>query len=280
MATTATDIEIFSPDRSVYWDFCACASAAAIFDAFGAHSIWNNLNLEIRFFFKLLKPTPFNPLRKRSRSSLDLVTTSISGRCSTFQAGISDSRGPNVSLESFQVWTPYHKRQQQLFFEEDGIRQTQTDCSLFGILPDDILEMVLLFAVRGHADISTNSRVCRRFEISPFFWILIAIRHRWRIFVNHENVWKRMCLRGWQNKDSVILTGFFKPRNKTWKQAYVSRLVGTHLHFMIPQQFLSVSVRSSVFFGERKSIWTMLWIRISNSNFFECLNPGPQIHSC
>ena len=97
-------------------------------------------------------------------------------------------------------------------------------------VPDEILEAILVHAVRGHGDLRTISGTCRR----------------WHSFSQLDCTWKRMTIRGWGHRADIVQVPIDKETNSDWKEYYKARLQ-THipeLNYLRFQDQMTVSIRS------------------------------------
>ena len=97
-------------------------------------------------------------------------------------------------------------------------------------IPDEILDLVLVFAVRGHQDMRTLALTCKR----------------WLSFVQQDIAWKRLSVRGWGNRNDIVLIPIEKDASTSWFRYYQERIL-SHLPdrcYMKIQQHLTVSIRA------------------------------------
>lgn len=97
-------------------------------------------------------------------------------------------------------------------------------------VPDEILEAILVHAVRGHGDLRTIAGTCRR----------------WHAFSQLDCTWKRMTIRGWGHRADIVQVPIDKETNFDWKEYYKARLQ-THipeLNYLRFQDQMTVSIRS------------------------------------
>ncbi len=97
-------------------------------------------------------------------------------------------------------------------------------------IPDEILDLILVFAVRGHQDMRTLALTCKR----------------WLSFVQQDIAWKRLSIRGWGNRADIVLIPIEKDASISWFRYYQERIL-SHLperSYMKSQQHLTVSIRA------------------------------------
>jgi hypothetical protein len=101
------------------------------------------------------------------------------------------------------------------------------------IVPEDILEHLLGFAVRGHRDMRTLSLTCKR----------------WRTFARQDISWKRLSIRGWGTRSDIIQIPIEKDLGSTWYTYYKNRLLShlPELSYLRIQQCMTVSIRYDEF---------------------------------
>jgi hypothetical protein len=96
--------------------------------------------------------------------------------------------------------------------------------------PDEILEIILLYSVRGHCDLRRLALTCKR----------------WRNFSQEDQPWKRLFVRAWGNRSDIVQVPIKKDVVPTlWRDYYISR-IRSHLsgvNYMIRQQHITVSIR-------------------------------------
>lgn len=98
-------------------------------------------------------------------------------------------------------------------------------------LPAEILEIILMAATRGHADISIFKRVCKM----------------WYQAVQPDDVWKRIVVRGWGCRDDIIQFPIKRSsKAMLWCDYYRQRLQAHRLgrSYLKSQTLLTVSVRA------------------------------------
>ena len=97
-------------------------------------------------------------------------------------------------------------------------------------IPDEILDLVLVFAVRGHQDMRTLALTCRR----------------WLSFVQKDIAWKRLSIRGWGNRNDIVLIPIEKDPSISWFRYYQERILSHRPEccYMKNQQHLTVSIRA------------------------------------
>ena len=113
-----------------------------------------------------------------------------------------------------------------------AIQPTSSDTlvkTFMRIVPDEILELILGFAVRGHRDMRTLSLTCKR----------------WQNFAQQDTAWKRLSIRGWGNRSDIIQIPIDKDCGLSWYTYYKTRLLShsPELSYLKSQQHMTVSIR-------------------------------------
>ena len=96
-------------------------------------------------------------------------------------------------------------------------------------VPDEVLNLILVFAVRGHKDMRMLALTC----------------NRWRVFAEQDAAWKRLTVRGWGNRSDIIQIPIEKDSDMPWIAYYKDRILShlPGLSYMKSQQHLTVSIR-------------------------------------
>jgi hypothetical protein len=113
--------------------------------------------------------------------------------------------------------------------EEAEVGRGSSHQHLVQKIPEELLDQILSFAVRGHADL------CK----------IALTSKKWLVFASQETQWKRLCIRGWGHRSDIIQVSLDKDLAMTWKEYYRRRL-HTHLpemSYMRVQQQMTVSIR-------------------------------------
>lgn len=96
--------------------------------------------------------------------------------------------------------------------------------------PDEILEIMLIYSVRGHYDLRRLALTCKR----------------WRNFTLEDQPWKRLSVRAWGNRSDIVQVPIKRDSSLLpWKDYYMWR-IRSHLpevSYMIKQQHITVSIR-------------------------------------
>ncbi len=103
-------------------------------------------------------------------------------------------------------------------------------------VPDEILELILVFSVRGHRDMRTLALTCKR----------------WRSFSQQDISWKRLSIRGWGNRSDIIQIPIEKDPGQSWYTYYRQRILShlPELCYLKSQQHMTVSIRyKNEFYG-------------------------------
>jgi hypothetical protein len=110
--------------------------------------------------------------------------------------------------------------------------QNKTSCTdaFMKEIPEEILDLILVFAVRGHQDMRTLALTSRR----------------WLSFVQKDIAWKRLSIRGWGNRNDIVLVPIEKDPNISWFRYYQERILSHRVEcgYMKHQQHLTVSIRA------------------------------------
>ena len=98
-------------------------------------------------------------------------------------------------------------------------------------VPDEILDLILVFAVRGHLDMRALALTCKR----------------WKQFAGQDINWKRLSVRGWGNRADIIQLPIEKDFAISWNSYYKNRILSQlpELCYMKCQQLMTVSIRFS-----------------------------------
>ena len=122
-------------------------------------------------------------------------------------------------------------------------RLTQSECSqpkkscgvdslvssFMRTVPEEILELILVFSVRGHRDMRTLALTCKR----------------WRAFSQQDISWKRLSIRGWGNRADIVQIPIEKDPEQSWYTYYRKRILShlPDLSYLRSQQHMTVSIR-------------------------------------
>jgi hypothetical protein len=101
--------------------------------------------------------------------------------------------------------------------------------SFMRTVPEEILELILVFSVRGHRDMRTLALTCKR----------------WCAFSQQDISWKRLSIRGWGNRADIVQIPIEKHPGQSWYTYYRQRIL-SHLPemcYLRSQQHMTVSIR-------------------------------------
>jgi len=134
---------------------------------------------------------------------------------------------PNTSLVT--QWTDHATEPSRKSSHMEG-PASSSKTTAFTDVPDEIMDAILVHAVRGHGDLRTIAATCRR----------------WHSFSQQDCTWKRMAIRGWGHRADIVQVPINKEGTMGWKEYYMTRLQ-THLpelSYMKFQEQMTVSIRS------------------------------------
>eukprot|EP00960_Hanusia_phi_P033061 750236-Hanusia_phi.AAC.1 len=152
-----------------------------------------------------------NEMCKCDRHSLNLKSRKKVRMSQNHQTTVVNHESPSMKNQSGQIVRNYKKLR---VFE----------------IPEEILDSILNFAVRGHCDICKYSLTCKK----------------WYSVVNQETCWKRLCIRGWGHRSDIVQVPFCKEPTVTWKDYYKNRLLSHQplQGYLKHQHQMTVSIRS------------------------------------
>ncbi len=178
--------------------------------------LWSNEIKQLQFFETIGKIHPI------------ILSRSEHGWKSTSQTSSANRIDPNESQKNLIA----NSRFPRLDFRQHSVSISGSGSvvkTFMKEIPDEILDQILFFVVRGHVDMRTISLTCKR----------------WRFFANQDSAWKRLAVRGWGNRADIVQMPIEKDPSISWNKYYQSRIL-SHLpsiSYMKIQQHMTVSIR-------------------------------------